>query len=962
MKQRSIQFSAMFVIFLLSGIGCASAEPISFDIGNMSANITYNKANVIPGDVVTIAADFNRTISAATISVNNSYFVLEDNVSMTPVAGTNDLGGSSFEYEYEIPPEIIIEPLDLNVSAFDSSKMGSMIVDDAFEFNVSDYLSIDIALNRTGTFRPGDIVNITANFSKPVDHANISIGTGLPGVSNVKLVGADSVTGAPMDKIDGDTFAYNYPIPADANGPLDIGVSGYDDLGNLLGDGSFPGEIGVGDPYITVISPNSEFANEKCVKFNFTAYDSGYGQTGGEVTYTFYLDGIAKNNGVITSGSYKKLEFELADGSHTWEVKTRDNYGSVHTTGSRVLYVDTKCPSVKLVSPLDCSKEVINDATEFNFTCEDALAAQYTNLGLTYTLYIDGQVAKRYGGYGNNITGTASSGVPVTEEVQLTDGAHNWSVSVQDGAGNSANSEVRKFYVDLNGLTVNIDTPDGGYVSANPTFNFTVTGNTGDNGGSWPPFEIGNESGIPGAGLPFTYKLLVNGKEVAASCDCDCDCKGGYSGHEGENGCVKCTEGKCDGSCFVVGKDIYSIKASVPDGINKNWTVVVTDSTTGKTYQPSVKYFSVDSVAPACVANLKVEDTPGETNWTDLNNSPGLYVSWNASTDKDLDSKPYGVFISTSKPSCIEDMEQVTSTSDTSLTIKDYVGKPLIYGKDYWVAVIARDNASNYDKSFSMCGPVRTYEDMNITLDDGWNLKSVPKRLAASYDCSESVFGEDSTVLYWDGSCWQFPETIEPCKGYWVYTNESCTYNVKLKGMSSDSGKPDVPASLTLCPGWHMIGHTSAYAAPWNMTLASLSDSGKVFNGLININSYKFSNLITYGGNEGWGGIIPEMTDSMSTGELQYMYGTDSLPVGALQSDSYMVPGQGYWIFIKNEGTYASIENVYNMDILKNGSGGTDNGGFPDNFDPNDPSTWPDGFDLNDPSTWPEGFDPSAQG
>jgi hypothetical protein len=30
-----------------------------------------------------------------------------------------------------------------------------------------------------------------------------------------------------------------------------------------------------------------------------------------------------------------------------------------------------------------------------------------------------------------------------------------------------------------------------------------------------------------------------------------------------------------------------------------------------------------------------------------------------------------------------------------------------------------------------------------------------------------------------------------------------------------------------------------------------------------------------------------------------------------------MVPGQGYWIFMKDDGTYASIESVYNLNILQ---------------------------------------------
>lgn len=908
MKQRLILFSALLIMSLLLGI--ASADETDSDI-----NVTYSKTSVVPGDVVNITADFNTSVDHANISITSDIGSSLINESMDPL----DTDDNSFIFNYTIPVTIISGPLDVDISAFDVNDTllldGQPLPDnDIFVFDPENYLDIVVKHNGTGNFRPGDFVNITANFSKPVDHANISIAsTDLPGVSNANLVGADLVTDDEMTPLDdsGNTFGYDYEVPEGVDGPLDMDVSGFDDNGNLLGDESFPDEFNVGDPYITVISPISEFASKKNVDFNFTANDDS--STESQIVYTFWLDGVQVNNGVITSGAYKQLQFDLADGKHTWEVKTKDSLGE-HTTGTRTLYVDTKCPSVTLVSPQDCFKQVIGD-TQFNFTCEDALAAQYSDLGLTYTMYIDGQVAKRYGNFGNNITGTAQSGVPVTQTVQLDDGAHNWSVSVQDGAGNSITSQVRKFYVDLNGLTVSSVSPNGVFVPKNPTFNFTVNG---------------------GAGLPFTYKLLVDGKEATASCDCDCDCSEGYSGDEGENGCVKCTEGKCDGSCFVVGKDIYSIKAAVADGVNKNWTVIITDSTTGKTYQTDLKSFSVDSVAPACVANLQVEDALGQTYWQYVSDYPGLMVSWNASTDTDLADMPYEVYISSSKPSCIEDMQKVNTTglethtdgsetpnqklensSVTDLCIEAIDGKDLVYGKDYWVAVIARDNASNYNSDFSKCGPVQTYEDMAITLEEGWNLKSVPKALVASNACPEDVFGSGSTVLYWDGSCWQFPETIEPCKGYWVYTEEPLITNVKFKGMSSNGANPDVPASLELTAGWHMIGHTSSYYAPWSTTLSSLND----FEAL---GDYRFSNLMTYGSTEGWGGIIPSMSDSIignGSTSLQYISGTDPRPVGALQTDGCMVPGQGYWIFMKDKGTYASIENSYKPDLMSDYSG-----------------------------------------
>ena len=118
--------------------------------------------------------------------------------------------------------------------------------------------------------------------------------------------------------------------------------------------------------------------------------------------------------------------------------------------------------------------------------------------------------------------------------------------------------------------------------------------------GSSIPFLNGSNSVNPGTGLPFDWQLLIDGKVVQKG---SCDEKGDYNSNEGDRGCVCCAE-DCDESCFVVGKENYSLKASVVDGINKNWTVIITDTTTGKVYQPAVYSFSVDSVAPAPVAHL----------------------------------------------------------------------------------------------------------------------------------------------------------------------------------------------------------------------------------------------------------------------------------------------------------------------------------------------------------------------
>jgi hypothetical protein len=817
--------------------------------------------------------------------------------------------------------------------------------------------NMSVIINYNGTGRPGDVVNITADFNKPVANATISINENASLVRATNLVGANFPTDALMtplgpNNLDGNSFSYLYSLPTDINGLLGVditplggsnGMIPIDSDGNPIGSGIDFSDNGFGsgiDPFIDIISPDSQFVNESCVNFNFTAYDY---TNGSQIVYTFWLDGVQKNNGMINSGTYKQLQFELADVKHTYEVRTKDSMSQDHTTGTQNVYVDTKCPSITLVSPQDGFKQVIG-ATKFNFTCEDELAAQYGQK-LSYILYIDGQPVNDSSNMFGNTLSTADSGAPVTKEIDLVDGAHNWSVLVLDGAGNQVKSEAWKFYVDLNGLEVNLDTPNGQFVTASPTFKFYVNGTSGMNGiGTSAPWT-GSNSVKPGTGLPFNWELLIDGKVIQKG---SCDENGDYNSNEGERGCVCCPEDGSDGSCFVVGKESYSIKASVVDGINKNWTVVITDTTTGKVYQPAVNSFSVDSVAPAAVAHLYSQDKPGVTKWNDITNSPGLDVYWIPNKEKDLVSPtPYEIYVSTSKPSSIEDMELVNKTYLPIDEILKCGGKPLVYGKDYWVAVIARDNASNYNKNFSVYGPVQTYEDMDIQLNEGWNLKSVPQNPVD--DSPASVFGENSTVLYWDGSCWQFPETIEACKGYWVYRQYPFQTSVKFKGMS-DCANPNVPPSVALTPGWHMIGHTYMSGRTWSNTLSSLK--GMNIAGLIT--DYKYSNLITYDLNEGWGGIIPEVADAEGANQqntgVQYINSLTPSPVGALQEDNCMVPGQGYWIFMKDEGIYGSVEKVYqNLNNATDIDNGTDNGDTsnfdPSNFDPNNPATWPTGME-----------------
>ena len=178
----------------------------------------------------------------------------------------------------------------------------------------------------------------------------------------------------------------------------------------------------------------------------------------------------------------------------------------------------------------------------------------------------------------------------------------------------------------------------------------------------------------------------------------------------------------------------------------------------------------------------------------------------------------------------------------------------------------------------------------------------------------ESVFGKNSTILHWNGTHWDVPETIEPCKGYWVYSPEALENNIKFKPISSNNSTPDVPASLNLSTGWQLIGPTSTQPVPWSMTMASLKDS---------LGNYMFSNLVTYSHSEDWSGTIPEFglinfitaAGPATSGEPlinDSINGSDFGPSGALRYKGIMVPGQGYWVYMTKAGTYESVEGKSN--------------------------------------------------
>ena len=162
--------------------------------------------------------------------------------------------------------------------------------------------------------------------------------------------------------------------------------------------------------------------------------------------------------------------------------------------------------------------------------------------------------------------------------------------------------------------------------------------------------------------------------------------------------------------------------------------------------------------------------------------------------------------------------------------------------------------------------------DDNITLNNGWNLISVPKTLNGSTD-AWTVFNltVDDSVQYYDGSSWTtaLDQAIEPCKGYWI-RNDGTAKTVTLTYKTITGAA--IPPSIDLPAGWSMIGHTSTTPIAVNTALASISSS--------------YSMVLTSPSPGVWETYIPS---------------------SSIQDFTKMQPGQGYWIFMMESGTYAAI-------------------------------------------------------
>lgn len=145
----------------------------------------------------------------------------------------------------------------------------------------------------------------------------------------------------------------------------------------------------------------------------------------------------------------------LSDGSHNVTAYADDTFGS--TNSSTVLFsVDTIVPSIRFVPPTDPDKAFVNRTWSFV-----NLSVQDDNIDT---------VILNWNGVNQTLT------IPYINMTALADGTHKYYAWVNDTAGNSNKTEMRKLNVDTTPPSVTINSPlNMTYDVSSVLFNATVT-------------------------------------------------------------------------------------------------------------------------------------------------------------------------------------------------------------------------------------------------------------------------------------------------------------------------------------------------------------------------------------------------------------------------------------------------------------------------------------------------------
>ena len=169
--------------------------------------------------------------------------------------------------------------------------------------------------------------------------------------------------------------------------------------------------------------------------------------------------------------------------------------------------------------------------------------------------------------------------------------------------------------------------------------------------------------------------------------------------------------------------------------------------------------------------------------------------------------------------------------------------------------------------------------EYNLVLGEGWNLVSVPKKLAPGHDTG-SIFNNVTTE---GRTIWEYEAAINnwvpvyadtqvlPLYGFWIYSKYPATVPLKF-----DPNPLQVPPSRKLAKGWELIGFSGTIPASARDTLISVRNNWTQAMGF-NTTLYQYDIQVINGGS------------------------------GQFSDERLMHPSKGYWLFMTGPGDLSAI-------------------------------------------------------
>ncbi|MBI5871168.1 MAG: IPT/TIG domain-containing protein, partial [Actinobacteria bacterium] len=249
-----------------------------------------------------------------------------------------------------------------------------------------------------------------------------------------------------------DTTSVSCPASGISDGSHTISVSVRDNVGNSgNASGMFTVDTTVPDTTPPTVSNITPAGNITSTSATIAAYLNDLDSGINTASVTVSLDGSAMSGCTVSAGSVSCLASGLAEGAHNISVTAADNAGNSSTsTGS--FTVDSIAPAVTGLAPTGLLNANIV-----------ILEASYSDLGTgidsaTASVYMDGA----------SVSGCMVTATGVSCPMSPADGAHSYTVSVKDTAGNTGSASA-SFTVDSAAPSVSGVTPTGTITSAATT-------------------------------------------------------------------------------------------------------------------------------------------------------------------------------------------------------------------------------------------------------------------------------------------------------------------------------------------------------------------------------------------------------------------------------------------------------------------------------------------------------------